>query len=182
MTRMTIPNVIDFEYTFSASANNGRITKYKDWITGEEVNYAYDALNRLITASTTGPEWGLSFGYDGFGNKLSQTVTKGTAPSMSIAVDGLTNRVVGQSYDANGNMLSAAGNTLTYDVDNRILTTAGLSSEWYGCGASGFDDFAHNASRLCARNHRVWKKRQTGGGFHHLTLAQRSYSPRAGAV
>jgi RHS repeat-associated protein len=151
MTRMTIPSIIDYEYTFSASANNGRITKYKDHITGEEVNYAYDSLNRLITASTTGPEWGLSFGYDGFGNKLSQTVTKGSAPSMSITVDGLTNRVVGQSYDANGNMLSAAGNTLTYDVDNRITTTAGLSSEWYGYAAD---------------NRRVWKKRQlTGSTF-----------------
>jgi YD repeat-containing protein len=124
MTRMTIP--MRFEYTFSAAQahsgcvvrvqekpNNGRITKYKDHITGEEVNYTYDTLNRLATAATTGPEWGLAFGYDGFGNKLSQTVTKGTAPSMSIAVDGLTNRVVGQSYDANGNMLTAAGNTLT---------------------------------------------------------------------
>jgi YD repeat-containing protein len=162
--------------------NNGEITKYKDHITGEEVNYAYDSLNRLITASTTGPEWGLSFRYDGFGNKLSQSVTKGTAPSMSIAVDGLTNRVVGQSYDANGNMLTAAGNSLTYDVDNRILTTTGLSSEWYGYGASGFGGFAHNALRLCARNKRVWKKRQTGRGLLHLMLAQRSYSPRAGAV
>jgi YD repeat-containing protein len=30
-------------------------------------------LNRLISAQTTGPEWGQSFGYDGFGNLLSQT-------------------------------------------------------------------------------------------------------------
>ena len=33
----------------------------KNWMSGEEVNYTYDALNRLATASTTGPEWGLSF-------------------------------------------------------------------------------------------------------------------------
>ena len=28
--------------------------------TGEEVNYAYDELQRLISASTTGTQWGLS--------------------------------------------------------------------------------------------------------------------------
>jgi YD repeat-containing protein len=42
-------------------------------ISDEEVTYQYDSLNRLISAQTTGPEWGQSFGYDGFGNLLSQT-------------------------------------------------------------------------------------------------------------
>jgi hypothetical protein len=31
----------------SALRNTGRITQFKDWVTGEEVTYAYDALNRL---------------------------------------------------------------------------------------------------------------------------------------
>ena len=53
MTRMTISSVIDYQYTFPTSTNNGRITKVKDWITGEEVNYTYDSLNRLLTAATT---------------------------------------------------------------------------------------------------------------------------------
>jgi YD repeat-containing protein len=35
-------------------------------------------LNRLISAATTGPECGHSFGYDGFGDLLSQAVTKGS--------------------------------------------------------------------------------------------------------
>ena len=39
LTRLTIPGVVDFEYTFSATANNGRITKSKDYVSGEEVNY-----------------------------------------------------------------------------------------------------------------------------------------------
>ena len=39
MTRITIPGAIDYKYTFPTRANNGRITKVKDWITGEEVNY-----------------------------------------------------------------------------------------------------------------------------------------------
>jgi len=52
-------------------------------------------------------------------------VTKGSAPAMSITVDA-NNRVTGQSFDANGNLTSGAGSTLTYDVDNRILTATDL--------------------------------------------------------
>jgi hypothetical protein len=107
-----------------------------------------DALKRLTMAWTTGPAYGLSFGYDGFGNKLSQTVTKGSAPASSITVDA-NNRITGQTYDANGNMTSGASSTLTYDVDNRVVTAAGLSGEQY----------SYNPS-----NKRVWKKRATGGG------------------
>ena len=47
--------------------------------TGEVVNYTYDSLNRLIAASTSngsGPQWGESYAYDGFGNLLSKTPTR----------------------------------------------------------------------------------------------------------
>ena len=64
------------------------------------MNYTYDSLNRLLTAATTGPDWGLSFAYDGFGNKTGQTVTKGTGPALNIGADPATNRV--GSTDANG--------------------------------------------------------------------------------
>jgi YD repeat-containing protein len=87
------------------SVNTGQLWQMKDWITGEEVTYSYDELGRLAAAQTTGPEWGQSFGYDGFGNLVSQTVTKGTAPALSVLADPATNRIVGASYDANGNLL-----------------------------------------------------------------------------
>ena len=151
LTRLTVPSVMDMEYTFHATQNNGRITKQKDYISGEEVNYTYDSLNRLLTAATTSTAWGLSFGYDGFGNKLSQTVTKGSAPAMSVTVDAATNRLVGSTYDANGNLTVGSGMTLTYDISNRIATAAGPSAEWYGYAPG---------------NKRVWKKRQTGGSTY----------------
>ena len=37
----------DLEYRFSATQNNGRIVSRKNWNSGEEVLYTYDALNRL---------------------------------------------------------------------------------------------------------------------------------------
>jgi hypothetical protein len=116
MTRMTAPGEIDLEYRFSTTANDGRITQMKDWISGEELNYQYDSLGRLSSAVTTGPEWGNGFVFDGFGNLLQKTVTKGSAPALSIQVNGTTNRQVGVSYDANGN--AAPG---PYDVENRLL-------------------------------------------------------------
>jgi hypothetical protein len=77
---------VDLEYRYSA--NNGRITQMKNWKSGEEVSYQYDELQRLISAVTTGPEWGLSFSYDGFGNRLNQSVTKGSAPTVSLNYNG----------------------------------------------------------------------------------------------
>ena len=102
---------MDHEYRFSSTQNDGRITQRKDWVSGEEITYQYDSLNRLISAQTTGPQWGQSFGYDGFGNLLSQTVTKGSAPSLNVTVDPATNRITnpGMSYDANGNLTAMPG-------------------------------------------------------------------------
>ena len=47
----------------------------------------------LSSATTVGPEWGLSWSYDGFGNRLTQAVTKGSAPVQNILVDAGRNRV-----------------------------------------------------------------------------------------
>jgi len=72
-------NSMDFEYRYSSTANDGRVVQMKDWVSGEEINHQYDELGRLIALATTGPQWGLSWTYDGFGNRLAQNVTKGTA-------------------------------------------------------------------------------------------------------
>src|SRR5437899_264132 len=97
---------------------NGKITQMQDFAygAGEEVTYQYDSLNRLISAVTTGPEWGQSFTYDGFGNRTGAMQVKGYAPDSSVVFDPATNRIVGESYDANGNMLGVQGSALTYDV------------------------------------------------------------------
>src|SRR5436309_97868 len=93
LTRLTVQGAMDMEYRYSATQNNGQITQQKDWISGEEVTYGYDSLQRLISAVTTGPEWGQSFSYDGFGNRTAATVTKGTAPSSSFSINAATNRI-----------------------------------------------------------------------------------------
>jgi len=132
---------IDIEYDY-ASPTNGRVSQTKDWITGSQVTYTYDSLNRLTQAITTDPpqgqnwgvQWGLSFAYDGFGNLLQQTAVKGTPPSMSLGVDATTNRInsTGYQYDANGNLTTLpGGTTYTYDVANRIVSNGGSLSASY---------------------------------------------------
>jgi RHS repeat-associated protein len=153
MTRLTTSNGVntqtDFEYRFpTAGSNNGQLYQMKDWVTGEEVTYAYDALQRLASATTTGPEWGQAYGYDGFGNLLSQTVTKGTAPYMSVSVNPANNRVTGTSYDNNGNDLTFG----SYDVSNR-LKQAGSMQYGYDPG-----------------NKRVWKNPGTGVANEEFTF------------
>ena len=52
----------------------------------EQVNYQYDALNRLMQAVTSDnpnvTQWGQSFTYDGFGNLTQKNVVKNHAPSL----------------------------------------------------------------------------------------------------
>jgi len=98
-----------------------------------------------VSAATTGPQWGLSFSYDGFGNRLSQTVTKGNGPTSSLTVDGATNRISGYGYDANGNTTSTPSlGTIGFDIENRITTVLG---ETYGYAPD---------------NKRVYKRKSTG--------------------
>jgi YD repeat-containing protein len=50
----TATTVLDLQYTYTAGQNNGRITQRTEAVSGEQVSYSYDSLNRLIQAVTTG--------------------------------------------------------------------------------------------------------------------------------
>jgi RHS repeat-associated protein len=145
---------LNMQYIYSGAQNNGQITQSIDAVSGETVNYTYDSVNRLITAATTGTQWGLSFTYDGFGNRTAQTVTKGSAPSSSVAISASTNRITttGYGYDSNGNMTTmpygSGSMTLSYDVDNRMKQAV---------NTNGTEKYAYNAE-----NRRVYEKRPDG--------------------
>jgi RHS repeat-associated protein len=116
-SRLQLTSFNGVSYGYGAS-NNGRIAS--ESVSGETVVYQYDELNRLMRAETQGDVWGQEFIYDGFGNLTDKRVTKGSAPSLSVPVDGNTNRAIGFAYDANGNQLWTNTQTLSYDYDNRI--------------------------------------------------------------
>ena len=116
------PNTESITYAYPSNANNGKISSQTDGVSGEQVVYTYDALNRLASATATSGSWGQSYTYDGFGNLTDQIVTAGSAPSYQVVPDPATNRV--GTTDANGDALTI-NNTYTpnmaYDVENRYL-------------------------------------------------------------
>ncbi|QOY90035.1 RHS repeat domain-containing protein [Paludibaculum fermentans] len=142
----------NIEYRYSTTGNDGRITSRKDNISGEEVSYTYDQLGRLIEAVTTGPEWGLTWAYDGFGNRLRQEVTKGGRAAV-FSVDPATNRLSGGgvTYDANGSIESfgTGAGTGAYDVDNRMVSMS--------LDASNVERYAYSAA-----NQRIQVTRANG--------------------
>src|SRR5580704_9762014 len=87
-------------YTYPTGTNNGKVSSIYNATSGETVTYAYDSLNRLLSASSSAG-WGQQYGFDSFGNLLSKTVT-GSGPSLSQAVNPANNQIVGQTYDNNG--------------------------------------------------------------------------------
>ena len=134
-------SALNVQYNYSATQNNGKVTSQSDVISGEQIAYTYDSLNRLASAETTqtgGTQWGQSYTYDGFGNLTTQTVIKGSAPSESVAYNYATNLQTGDTADANGNI----GSGYIYDLDNRLVQPGSSATAHYG-----YD----------ARNKRVWR-------------------------
>ena len=158
-TRVTVRQcanrpVEDLEYRYAAGQNNGRITQRKDWVSGEEVSYSYDTLNRLIQAVTTGLQYGLNFSYDGFGNLTQEQVFKGTGYNMNLAHDGATNRIAtpGYGYDGNGNLTAMPYLSMSYDVQNRLIQTEQTP---YGTMQYGYSPGGQ----------RVWKRNPSSENF-----------------
>jgi RHS repeat-associated protein len=153
--------LFNLNYAFgSAGSNNGNISAITDTVdNGRSVTYGYDPLNRLSSALTTGstnyPQWGLSWIYDRYGNRTTQTVTAGTsAPGLpTITINPTTNRITTSPYafDASGNMTNDGNNTLGYDGESRVINASnGGGSGSYNYGGDGLR--AHQVSGTAAIN------------------------------
>jgi RHS repeat-associated protein len=128
----------------SAGSNNGQIAGITDSVdNGRSVTYTYDALYRLSTATTTGstnyPAWGLSMIYDRYGNRTDQNQTVGNPPTNHILISAATNRISGDCYDANGNLLAESAPpcpspTYSYDAENHVVTYSSAAYNYDGHG------------------------------------------------
>jgi RHS repeat-associated protein len=143
---------LDFTYSFvdANGHNNGNvasITMNNDYSRSQQ--FSYDSLNRISTAQTlltysgyNGPArcWGEQFGYDPWGNLLnisgvSTAYTGCTQENLSVAVN-TKNQIVGNTYDAAGNLSIAQPGSVqyTYDAENRLISTAGQTYLYDGDG------------------------------------------------
>ncbi|GAB4240677.1 MAG: hypothetical protein Kow00109_15880 [Acidobacteriota bacterium] len=155
--------LLDLGFDFHLGGdNNGllrRLIDYRD--RSRDVSFTYDEYYRLVAAETAGSHWGLAWSYDAWGNRTAQVVTKGTAPERVTAVDPATNRVVGWSYDAAGNVLSDGQHSYTWDAENRLAAVDGTVTYAYD-----------------GRGRRV--KEATGGEVTYFVLGMGEYTPGVG--
>jgi YD repeat-containing protein len=123
-------NLLNITYTYSPNQNNGKIVSQTDNLTGEQVSYAYDSLNRL-TSAIAGTSWGQGFQYDPFGNLIAKTVLAGSAPPWYGWGDPATNRM--GNTDANGNALQYGFYLgLGYDSENRVTAAGSMNYAYDG--------------------------------------------------
>jgi RHS repeat-associated protein len=163
---VNIGNVLDFNYNFSVStANNGNVTAItNNRDTTRSQSFTYDSLNRIATAKTTSTSgttcWDESLGYDPWGNLLTIGRITGYSCSNEELLNASAtpqNRVSGDTYDTAGNLtvIPAIG-TYTYNAENQLTTTAGVTYTydgdgkrvgkssgklyWYGMGSDPLDE------------------------------------------
>jgi RHS repeat-associated protein len=148
-------NIFDLKYNFSlGTSDNGNVMAItNDRDNTRSQNFTYDSLNRIATAQTqttgvTIPNsncWGLTFGYDAWGNLLTSTISGPSGCSEPLALNTtatIANQISGYCYDAAGNLLvqgtcptgSNPTYTYTYDAEHHLISTAGVTYSYDGDG------------------------------------------------
>lgn len=108
-----------YSYSYSATANDGKLNSMTS-PSGETVTYAYDSLQRLVSASAA--SFSQSFTYDGFGNLYKKTGTGAAAGwswDFTSQLVSAKNQVGQYWHDPNGNAYPIGG---SYDIENRLLS------------------------------------------------------------
>ncbi len=116
---MTSAPPVNFGYTYGPVGNR---------LTADTTSYGYDAIYRLT--SETRPSGALTYLLDQVGNRLSLTSTLSPLASQSFSYDA-KDRIVGNSYDANGNTLTSGARTFAYDSRNRLASVTGAVTMLY---------------------------------------------------
>ena len=92
------------------------------------MSYAYDDLYRLtgetIAADPNGINGAIGYSYDPVGNRLERTSTVAPVPPATYGYDA-NDRLLSDTYDANGNTTGSDGHTYAYDFENRLVSYDG---------------------------------------------------------
>jgi RHS repeat-associated protein len=106
-----------YAYTLGPTGNRTGVTE----LGGRQVDYTYDALYRLTGETIAGGAVNGSIGYtyDFVGNRQSRTSTVAPVPAATYSYDA-NDRLLSDTYDANGNTTVAGPNAYTYDFENHL--------------------------------------------------------------
>jgi len=128
-------------------SGNSNVISAQDSVNGNWT-YTYDAMNRLVTSACAGnatakcPDGtaaeGYNYLYDRFGNRWQQNLTAGSGPGPQPQSSfDANNHMIGQSYDAAGNVLNDGMHNYVYDAENRIIEVDSGSTAVYTYDAEG---------------------------------------------
>ena len=130
--RNTTSTLLNRSYSFNDGSghNNGNVISIADNLNSSLTqNFSYDSLNRLYTAQTagtSGPDcWGQQFGYDAWGNLLTETPNVPGCPTNMLNLGVNANNQItntGFAYDAAGNMTNDGTNTYAFDAENHLTS------------------------------------------------------------
>lgn len=135
----TSTNGTALNLAFSYFGNGSVSTVTNNWDTSRTQTFTYDNLNRVATgqsqATSGGNCWGQSFSYDRYANLTTISVTKCSAPVLSLSIN-TQNRITnsGFSYDAAGDLTADGTYTYTWNGENRLATAAGVTYTYDGLG------------------------------------------------
>uniref|UniRef100_UPI003AF7BC2B FG-GAP-like repeat-containing protein n=1 Tax=Thiolapillus sp. TaxID=2017437 RepID=UPI003AF7BC2B len=129
LSSIVTASVQNLHYTFDSLGN---LTQRKDLLQNKTENFVYDSLNRLTGINGSAGVPRRSFSYYANGNIRSKDnhtyQYNNTRHIHAVTDDGLYR----YSYDANGNMQTGAGRSLTWDHRNRLTqaTKGGVTSSF----------------------------------------------------
>jgi RHS repeat-associated protein len=120
--------LMDFSYNYGTSTTNtGRVLSRTDAIQPEHsASYVYDSIYRLEQTIGSANSWGLSWTFDTWGNRLTQTPT-GLATSKvgSPQIAYTNNRNQAHTYDSAGNTTNDTVHNYAYNAENQQTSMDG---------------------------------------------------------
>ena len=116
---------MDFSYGYGTSSQNtGRVRSRTDAVQPKHsATYTYDSIYRLKQVQGAGQSWGVSWTFDTWGNRRTQTPS-GLATSkvgtQTLGYTSTTNRNTAFMYDAAGNQTNDGTHNYTFNAENQI--------------------------------------------------------------
>jgi RHS repeat-associated protein len=123
LTALTTPNS-GYLYQLGPTGNRTNATE----LTGRSLNWSYDGIYRLtneaVSQDPAGKNGAVGYGLDPEGNRLSanSTLSGISSGTFSFNADDLLSI---ETYDSNGNTLTAGGKVFTYDSESRLKSMNG---------------------------------------------------------
>jgi RHS repeat-associated protein len=109
-------------YTYELAPAGNRLSVTE--LSGRKVDYGYDATYKLTSETITGSlnpaqNGQISYTYDAVGNRLTRSSLLAVVPNQTLTYDA-NDRLTSDTYDDNGNTVTANGKTYSFDWENHL--------------------------------------------------------------